>query len=110
MTMTMIDLRSMLVRTSETGEETGRIKITIKITVKIKIKIGRDRIVAATAPGMATGNPFQGQPGSGQCAVGLNGFERIEGATWGESATAQRPANESFGGRKHPPIKAHAND
>ena len=90
------------------GEEAGRIKITIRIT--IKIKNGRDRIVAATAPGVTTRNPFKGQPGSTQCAMGLNGFERIERATGGESATAKRPANESFRGRKHPTIKAHADD
>ena len=93
----MIDLRSM-----RTGKEAGRIRITIKI--------GRDRIVAATAPGVTAGNPFESQPGSEHRAMGLDGFERIERTTGRESAMAKRPANESFRGRKHATIKAHAND
>ena len=52
--------------------------------------LGRNRVIAATAPGMTTADAFERQPGSGQGAVRLKRFQRVLRAAWIEPATGER--------------------
>jgi len=64
--------------------------------------------MSAPAPGMATANPFQGQPASGQRAVAAEGVQRVFRATRREPAPPQRSEEERFCRRNHPPIQVDA--
>jgi len=69
---------------------------------------GRDGVIAAAAPGMASANPPHGQPAPSQRAVRSDGVQRVFRATRGEPATAQRPEQQRFCRGNHPAIQAHA--
>ena len=64
--------------------------------------------MAAAAPGMATANAFERQPGAGERAVAPKGFERVFRTARREAAAAQRPEQDRLGRRDHPAIEAHA--
>src|SRR5437660_574527 len=70
----------------------------------------RNRVRAATAPGMTTGDAPDRQPASGNSAMLLHGFESIGGTGGLEPATAQWPEQHLFQRRNPQPIASDAKD
>jgi hypothetical protein len=68
----------------------------------------RDRILTASAPGMAAAYPTHRQPAPVRRPVHAQGVQRVFGAARREAAAPQRPEKECLGRRQHPTIEAHA--
>ncbi len=68
----------------------------------------RNRVPAATTPGMTPANAFEREPASGERAVKANCVYRVFRATRGIPALAERSEDQSLGRRYDPAVKPYA--
>ena len=71
---------------------------------------GRNRIITAPAPGMATAHSAQRQPASPQRPMHPQRVYGVLRTARRETAMRQRPEQHGFRGRNHPPVKADGKD